>query len=446
MSRPRPMARTILHADLKVANENLVIASVTAQAEAEAARKDVERLARQADLDARLMEAQKLETLALLAGGVAHDFNNLLTSILGYVDMARLAPSEGTRLSRHLDSIDRTVGKAVELTRQLLAYAGKGSIHLKAVDLTHLVQEMVQILSVSIPKTVILECDPADRLPFIKGDGTQLLQLLMNLITNAAEAFGPGATGRITVRTRAEGFEAPPPGSDRWAVALAPGRYATLEIIDSGIGMAPELLERIFEPYYSTKRTGHGLGLAAVTGIIRAHGGALQVRSEPGHGSSFKVFLPAMKEDRASPDVETLPVWRDKGLILIAEEDPAVGDHARRLAEQHGLSVLEAGDGPAALGIFRDRHQDLALVLMGMAMPCLSGRDAFLKMKGIDARVPLLCNRGFDAPGPDRAAEGTVGLLRTPIRIAEFQVLLQRTLALRRFPSIGPEPIPSPPN
>ena len=419
-----------IHADLKEANESLVLASVRAQIEADAARKDVERLARQADLDARLMESQKLETLALLAGGVAHDFNNLLTSIFGYVDMARLAGAKGKECLRHLDSIDKTVHKAVALTRQLLAYAGKGSTQVKAVDLTHLVQEMVQILSVSIPKMVALRCDLADRLPFVKGDGTQLLQLLMNLISNGAEAFAPGAVGQITVRTRAEGFEAAPPGSERWALPLAPGRFATLEVIDSGVGMAPDLLERIFEPYYTTKTTGHGLGLAAVMGIIRAHGGALQVQSDPGRGSSFKVFLPAMQEDRSIPDVETLPVWRSKGLMLVADGDPAVRAIAREFAEGHGLSVLEAGDGPAAIQVFRDHHRELVLVLMGLAMPGLAGREAFLEMGGIDPRVPLLGSQGYDASRSDLAAGGSAGLLLTPYRQAELQAVLRRTMAV----------------
>jgi two-component system, cell cycle sensor histidine kinase and response regulator CckA len=286
-------------ARVREANEHLVVATVHAQMMTELAEQATAQLADRSRLEAKIVEAQKLETLGVLAGGVAHDFNNLITTILGYTDLGRLAVEPGSQLAHCLEGIDKATTKAGELTRQLMAYAGHGDRRVEAVDLGVVAKEVTHLLGVSLPDHVTLRCDLADRVPCVKGDPTQIFQMVMNLFTNAAEAVPAGGEGRITLRTRTQQVDTAALASAGWILPVAPGCFATLEVTDNGIGMTSEILARVLEPFYTTKPTGHGLGLAAVTGILRGHGGGLKVASEPGRGSSFTLYLPVMAE--ASP-------------------------------------------------------------------------------------------------------------------------------------------------
>jgi signal transduction histidine kinase len=283
-------------ARVREANEHLIVATVHAQMMTELAEQAATQLAIRSKLEAQLADAQKLETLGVLAGGVAHDFNNLITTIMGYTDLGRLAVMPGSDLARFFEAIDKAAAKAGELTRQLLAYSGKEIRQVAEVDLGIIVKEVTQMLSVSIPANVTLRSDLADRLPCVKGDPTQIFQVVMNLLTNASEACAAVTAGQITLMTRARQVDPADLASAGWVLPVAPGRYATLEVTDNGAGMTPATLARILDPFFTTKPTGHGLGLAAVTGILRGHGGGLRVLSEPGRGSSFTLFLPERAE------------------------------------------------------------------------------------------------------------------------------------------------------
>jgi len=285
-------ART--HAQLQEANEHLVIATVEASKLREIAEEATGQVSKMAKLEAHLQEIQKLETLGTLAGGVAHDFNNLLAAIVGNANMGSMVVKTDGDPSPHFEAIEKAAMRASDLTRQLLAYAGKARIEMTEVDLGIVIKEIILLLQISIPSNVALHCDLADQLPLVKGDATQLFQVLMNLITNAGEANLPGVPGSITIRTREEILTETFTGTDKSALHLAPGPYATLEVKDTGTGMPAEVLARVFEPFFTTKFIGRGLGLAAAMGIIRSHGGGIKVESEPGEGSSFKVFLPAI--------------------------------------------------------------------------------------------------------------------------------------------------------
>jgi len=281
-------------AQLQEANEHLVIATVNAQTMKEAAEKATEQISKMAKLEAHLQEVQKLETLGILAGGVAHDFNNLLTTIMGNTNLASMKVQSDGDPSPHFDAIEKAAMRAADLTRQLLAYAGKANIEMTEVDLGVVIKEITQLLQVSIPSNVSLHFNLAEGLPFVKADATQIFQVLMNFISNAVEASLPDVPGSITIWTREENVdEAATTGL--WALPVVPGPYVTLEVKDTGIGMTPDVMARIFEPFFTTKFTGRGLGLAAVMGIIRSHGGGIKLESEPGQGSSFKIFLPTIK-------------------------------------------------------------------------------------------------------------------------------------------------------
>jgi signal transduction histidine kinase len=249
-----------------------------------------------AKLAATLHEAQKLETLGVLAGGVAHDFNNLLTIIIGNANLGSLAAEPEGEPAACFVAIERAAMRAADLTRQMLAYAGKGKLMVAEVDLDLLVRETTLLLAIPFPSRVSLQCDPAGHLPLVKGDATQLFQIVLNLITNAAEAFGPETPGRITVSTGEEILDQAAIDAGDWALPLTPGRFVTLEVADSGPGMTPEVMARAFDPFFTTKFTGRGLGLAAVIGTLRSHQGGLRVRSTPDRGTSFKLYLPAMAE------------------------------------------------------------------------------------------------------------------------------------------------------
>jgi PAS domain S-box-containing protein len=276
-------AAPILDASGRVAGMVLVFHDIV-----ERRRQEEEKAA----LEAQLQEARQRETLGVLAGGIAHDFNNLLTTILGNANLGHLVVETGSKAADCLKAIEKAAVRAGELTSQMLAYAGKGRFWMREVDLNIVLKEIVQLLGAPHAQTVAIQCDLGE-IPFVKGDSTQLSQVMGILITNAAEACGPGAQGPVFIRTRAEELDEAAIQDSPWVLPAAPGSYVTLEVGDRGVGMTPEVLARAFEPFFTTKFMGRGLGLAAALGIIRSHGGGLRVWSESGQGSSFKVFLPA---------------------------------------------------------------------------------------------------------------------------------------------------------
>jgi len=247
-------------------------------------RAEQERLA----LERKLLETQKLESLGVLAGGIAHDFNNLLAAVLGNVSLCSMQLPSDSPLRPYLSSIETTIHRAAELCKQMLAYSGRGRFQAQAVNLNVIIREMAELLRISINKRVRLELDLASGVPAVKGDATQLRQVIMNLIINASEAIAPHegviALKTSTVTVRADTGEP--------ASGVPDGEYVVLEVRDSGTGMDELTKARIFDPFFTTKFTGRGLGLAATQGIVRGHHGAIMVDTAPGKGSTFRVYLP----------------------------------------------------------------------------------------------------------------------------------------------------------
>jgi PAS domain S-box-containing protein len=263
------------------------------------ARKQAEEAADK--LEQKMRETQKLESLGVLAGGIAHDFNNLLSVVLGNASLARLEAAETPANAARLDSIITAAHRAAELCRQLLAYAGKGSYSIVRLNLNELVTETTRLLELSISKQAKLEFALAPQLPAIEADASQLRQIIMNLVINASEALGEHAAGVIRLATSVVQLPLPGPGAQGPDAELMPGDYVCMEISDTGCGMPPEVLARIFDPFFSTKFTGRGLGLAAVVGIVRTHNGGLRVFSTPGKGSTFRIYLPVSQAQTMHP-------------------------------------------------------------------------------------------------------------------------------------------------
>ncbi|HEY3353721.1 MAG TPA: ATP-binding protein, partial [Polyangia bacterium] len=290
-----------------------VVIDLTEQKQAEAERQR---------LEAKMQQAQKLESLGLLAGGIAHDFNNLLVSILGNAELALLDLGGKSTAHRRLERIKRAAQRASELANQMLAYSGRGQVTVESVDLGAVVADMAGLLEAAVAQRGALRLEVARALPPVQVDVTQLRQIVMNLILNAAEALD-GEAGRIEVRTGSV-------HEDRESLAaacccaddLGPGEFVFLEVADTGHGMDAETRARVFDPFFTTKFAGRGLGLAVVLGIVRRHRGAIQVTSAPGRGTTFRVLLPvAAGAGRAPAEAAAPPAWRGRGAVLVIDDE-----------------------------------------------------------------------------------------------------------------------------
>ncbi len=380
--------------------------------------------AQERQLRGQMEHTQRLESLGVIAGGVAHDFNNLLTAILGNATLARRDLAPDSPATTHLDRIEATCHRAADLCRQMLAYAGKGRFVVQPVDLSELVATMTRLLEVSLPKGVRLECHLAEALPAVEGDVSQLQQVVMNLVTNAAEAIGE-EDGTLTVATGVVQADRTYLTSTVAAPYLAEGPYCFFEVSDTGCGMDTATVEHIFDPFFTTKVTGRGLGMSAVGGIVRGHHGALKVYSEVGKGTSFKILLPAtaaraipLPHPQAAP-AAAIP---GSGGILVVEDEEVVRDVASRILTRAGYTVLVAEDGVVGVEMFERHRQEIDVVLLDMTMPRMDGEETFQRMRAIDPQVRVVLTSGYDEQHATRHLMGgsRTGFIHKPYRATEL--------------------------
>jgi PAS domain S-box-containing protein len=378
-------------------------------------------------LEAQMQQTQKLESLGVLAGGIAHDFNNLLTAVLGNATLARAeipddSPAQGT-----LRQIERAAQRAAELCTQMLAYSGRGRLALEPVELSGLVEEMAGLLRASISKRVQLHLDVAPGLPVLEADATQLRQVAMNLITNASEAISEEG-GAISVRTGSTAGNRAYLVDHPWNENLPEGEYVFLEVSDTGCGMDEETRRKIFEPFFTTKFTGRGLGMAAVLGIVRKHGGAVHVSSEPGRGSTFRVLLP-VREVRAAV-VEPVPERAGEpreGTILVVDDEPIVRKVVARMLERAGHSVVVASSGSEGVDTFASRPDEIAAVVVDLTMPDIGGGEVLARVRGLRPGIPVVLMSGYTQEDFDTQFTGKerVAFLHKPFREAELAAALE---------------------
>jgi two-component system cell cycle sensor histidine kinase/response regulator CckA len=375
-----------------------------------------ERAARvDAEMEARLQQAQKLESLGVLAGGIAHDFNNLLVGVLGNIELAEMSLSPMAPARDHLRRAQQASERAAELCRQMLAYSGKGRFFVEPLDVSELVEEMVQLLSVSVPKNVVLNLQLDRTLPLVRADGSQLRQVVMNLITNAAESFEEDG-GVVGLRTSSMHCDRAWLDALGGAEELPEGRYVQLEVSDTGQGMDVATRERIFEPFFTTKFTGRGLGLAAVLGIVRGHSGTLKVYSELGQGTTMKVLLPVTEGKGARPAAAAEPsVPAIGGVVLVVDDEEAVRAVAAQALALIGVDVIQAPDGEQALRRFRERP-DVGLVLLDLNMPKMGGEETFRQLRAIRPEVRVILMSGYNEQEVVHrfAGKGLAGFLQKP--------------------------------
>ncbi len=370
-------------------------------------------------LETRILHAQKLESLGILAGGIAHDFNNLLVGILGNADLAMLERDNDRADREYLDAIVTSAQRAAELCRQMLAYSGKGHFLVRPIDLNEVVREMAHLLSVSVSKRVSLHYNFATQMPVVEVDVTQMRQIIMNLITNASEAIGD-ADGEIVIRTSTQYFDGAALTSSYWGQELEPGTYVILEIADTGCGMDGETLARIFDPFFTTKFTGRGLGMAAVLGIVRGHRGAVDVQSTVGKGTTFTVLLPASSKapDSRVADPEMNLAWKGTGTVLVVEDEPEVLALVEKLLTRAGFDPITCRDGQEAIALFRKQAGSIRFVLLDMTMPRMSCVDTVRALQAIRRDVPIILTSGYSESEAAQTFEkdGIAGFLQKPYR------------------------------
>ncbi len=385
-------------------------------------------------LERKLAEGQRLESLGVLAGGIAHDFNNLLTAVLGHASLARMDLPPGDA-AESLGQIELAARRAAELCQQMLAYAGKSNFATAPVDLNELVRGTVGLLEVSIGKNIRLALSLAPGLPPVLGDATQLRQIIMNLVLNAADAIGNAPSGCIELTTHPQRADPALFARAIGAPDLPAGDYTVLTIRDNGHGMAPALLTRIFEPFFTTKFTGRGLGLSAVLGIVQGHRGALCVDSIEGEGTIFRLLLPSIAPLIAppmpSPEVLTPKIFQGRS-VLVIDDEPTVRQITASVLKRVGITVHSAASGDDAVVLLRDQPIPIDLVLLDLTMPGLSGEETLRILHGLRPALRVILMSGYSESDILRrlGEQGAIDFLQKPFELDELHAKLERAFNL----------------
>jgi PAS domain S-box-containing protein len=371
-----------------------------------------------------LHDAERLESLGLLAGGIAHDFNDLLVSVLGNAELLLLSEGLAGGVRVPLTLIQRAARSAAELTRQLLMYSGQGSVALAPVQLPRVVAEGLESLRNRIDRRVQLRAEITHEVPSIEADRGQILQLVTSLVSNALEAVD--GSGVIIVRTRTEQLSARALERYPHSSAVGPGAFAVLQVQDSGPGIEPNLLPRVFEPFFTTKPASRGLGLSSALAIVHAHRGALRVLSKPGEGTTVEVALPLSAprgdfEQRGSGDEEE---WRGSGPVLLIDDDDLVRGVVERLLTRLGFTVTAANGGEMGVRILRDRAREFEFVLLDWMMPDLSGERVLESLRQWAPELPVIVMSGYSSETLALHDEH-VTRVQKPMGFPELQEIIQ---------------------
>ena len=391
-------------------------------------------------LERQVQHAQRLESLGVMAGGIAHDFNNILMAVLGYADLAIQDLSETHPARASVRAIEKAGKRAAALTRQMLAYSGRGEFIIEEMAVSTLMDDMAHLLRTSISPKIALNLHLDRDLPPIKADVAQMQQVVLNLITNASEAIGD-ATGAIVLSTGQMDCdracldhvnEVLRAGLDE---PLPEGVYVYLEVSDTGCGMDEETRTKIFEPFFTTKFTGRGLGMAAVLGIVRGHRGAIMLDTEPGKGTTFRVLFPAVEGRRVDAAEQERGETRteehqERGTILVVDDEAMVRDLATEILERQGFTVLTAADGREALEVYRAHTDEIACVLLDLTMPHMDGEQCFRELRQIKSDVRVILSSGYNEQDATQrfAGLGLAGFIHKPYQSATLNARLRAVL------------------
>ncbi|MBM4156245.1 MAG: PAS domain S-box protein [Lentisphaerae bacterium] len=383
-------------------------------------------------LEEQVRNTQKLESLGVLTGGIAHDFNNLLVGILGNVEMA-LDADLPPEVRESLAGVRSAGTRAADLVRQMLAYSGRTTVALRPIDAAETLRASAPLMRAAISHRIVLDLDLPRGLPPVQADPAQLRQIAMNLIVNAAEAIGE-KTGTVRV-----GMEAVDAGPGFFAGAcpsgdLDPGPYVALQVSDDGPGIPDDVVPKIFDPFFTTKFTGRGLGLPVVQGIVRAHRGAIRIRTASGHGTTVIVYLPVCavaappRQDTAAP--AEAAAWKGSGLALVIDDEPLVRDVATRMISRLGFDVITASDGVEGLRAFRERADAIRVVVLDLTMPRMDGEATLKEIRALRTDVPVILASGFSELDVAQVGQNDprVFFLQKPFRLPLLTERLRRAL------------------
>ncbi|GLH73958.1 hypothetical protein GETHLI_24600 [Geothrix limicola] len=381
-------------------------------------------------LERQMLHTQKLESLGVLAGGIAHDFNNLLTAILTNLNLARELVGAEHPVQKQLRATENATLKAAELTRQMLAYSGKGRFVVRVHDLNLVVREMTHLLQVSIAKKVKLAFSLEEGLPPVEADDAQLQQIILNLVTNANDAIGDHE-GTIHIATRSRYLDETYLATVLQGQGLEPGLYSVLEVSDTGVGMTPDIQARIFDPFFTTKTAGHGLGLSAIQGILKGHRAGLRVYSEPGRGTAFHLYFPSSGAALPPPQVQTSDLDQTfQGLVLLVDDEPSIRDSASQALEMLGFEVETAEDGAEAVERFSIRPEAYRAALVDLTMPRMDGRECFQALRRMRPDLPVILCSGFSEQESVKAflGEGLAGFIQKPYSLSKLRQAFREAL------------------
>jgi len=406
---------------------SLTVASAIAQRD-HAQQRHLEGERERLEIAQKMNQKQRLESLGLLAGGIAHDFNNILTIIAGNAVLLRSSLDESHPGQEKLDKIATASERAADLCQQLLGYAGRGNPNRTRVSLGEMAEETCSLIRSSIPQDVTLELAPTRSPTIVLGDVTQLRQIVMNLVLNAADAIG-GKSGSITLALDDTELTRAQLDQLTGAAQAQPGRFAVLDVVDTGSGMTPDISARIFDPFFTTKLEGHGLGLGSVVGIVQSHGGGIDVESNSPRGTRFRVFLPLAPEEDEVEAVEerTAPGAAPGGLILVADDEPDVRELVVRVLQSNGYQTLSAADGQEALELFHERSGDIVALLLDVRMPRKTGPEVLQELSERAPHVPVLLMSGYDETQDGRETQ-PAAYLRKPFSVHQLLSALRRAI------------------
>ena len=389
---------------------------------------------RQQRVKERIERAQRLESLGVLAGGIAHDFNNILSSMLGNAELLRIDLGALDEDAENcMQNIETGCNHAADLCRQMLAYAGKGRYVIESVDISELVLGMQKLIHVSVPKSIVVHKELADNPPLIHADIAQMEQVVLNLLTNAAEAIGD-EDGEIRLSTGVQTLTEKDMHAFEGAESMQPGDFVYLQVQDSGCGIRPEDMAHLFEPFFTTKFTGRGLGMSAILGILRSHGGGIHIDTVPDEGTTIRVLMPAQAEAVAKPVVQSSAKgqgdWKGSGAVLVVDDEMQLRDMASKMLTRMGFEPHIAEDGSQALNLLAERNGAFSAVLLDLTMPGLSGVDVLNQIRALypDLKVIISTGYGEQALADHFKTTKPDGFVAKPYRYQQLVEAMLKTL------------------
>ncbi len=399
-----------------------------------AAIRDISKLK---EMEKQLLQAQKLESVGLLAGGIAHDFNNILAVISGYNELLRHSLKDSNSIN-YTKVIEKSIKRAEELVNNLLAFARAGKYKTERINLNDILKDLESLLVHTFDKRIVFRFELSSDLSFIFADSSQITQVIMNLCINARDALLSKGGGRILIKTYSQFIQ-----KDIFTITgdrIPPGQYVILEIEDNGPGIPPEIIGKIFEPFFTTKPVGEGtgLGLSVVYGIVRNHGGYIDVRSKPGE-TKFLVYFPkaqAIDQPKKILVGKSIPIdLRGQGTILVVDDEKEIRQFIRSVLEEHGYRVIEAQNGYEAIEIFQEKAHEIDLVLLDLIMPEMDGKDTFWNLKKLLPNIRVILLTGYVADSTVRSMlnNGARAFLTKPFRLQDLLVVVNQVLTETKY-------------